>query len=104
MAGSDMPAPETVSEAVRMLAARGFLDELRFDRRGLTCAKCGTVHEPGRVVVRHTFRFEGPTDPADEAIVLAIECPSCGHRGVVVSAYGPAADPELFEALTRLVG
>lgn len=97
-----MPAPETVSEAVRTLAELGYSGDLVLSSEGLRCRACGVVHHPDGIVVDHTFRFEGPTDPADEAIVLGIQCPTCGHRGVVVSAYGPAADPELFEVLDRL--
>jgi len=43
------------------------------------------------------YRFEGVSDPGDEAIVLGVRCPSCGGRGVVVSAYGSGApDPALL--------
>jgi hypothetical protein len=34
--------------------------------------------------------------------VLGVECPACGTRGIVVSAYGPQADPELLALLDRL--
>ncbi|MGC1513560.1 MAG: hypothetical protein WA797_11660 [Acidimicrobiales bacterium] len=48
------------------------------------------------------FRFEGDSDPGDEAIVLGIECPACNRRGIIVSAYGPDADPHLLALLDRL--
>ena len=44
------------------------------------------------VVVDRFFRFEGPSDPADEAIVLGVHCSACGARGTIVSAFGPDAD------------
>jgi hypothetical protein len=97
-----MEAPDTVSEAVRLLAELGYTDEIEVSPSGLRCAGCRTVHAPDQVVVNHTFRFEGPSDPADEAIVLGVECPACGHRGIVVSAYGPTADPDVLEVLARL--
>lgn len=90
-------------QAVELLAAAGYTDDLRVEASGVRCGACGLSHQADRVVVTHTFRFEGPTDPADEAIVLGIECPACGHRGIIVSAYGPDADPEVFAALQRLV-
>ena len=52
--------------------------------------------------MRRTFRFEGEADPGDEMIVWGIECPACGVRGVVVSAYGPDASPEFIELLQQL--
>ena len=54
--------------------------------------------------VRHVFRFEGPTDPADEAIVLGVECPRCGYRATVVSAFGPDADQGLVDLVQVLDG
>ena len=52
--------------------------------------------------VTQTYRYEGNTDPRDESVVFGIVCPGCGARGIVVSAYGPDADPEIFDLLTRL--
>ena len=34
------------------------------------------------------------SNPDDEAIVIGVTCPACEAKGVLVSAYGPAADPE----------
>ncbi len=89
---------------MNQLEALGYTDQLTIDRDGVHCHACGTHHQPDRIVVTHTFRYEGPTDPADEAIVLGVECPECGQRGIVVSAYGPEADPALFEVIARLGG
>jgi hypothetical protein len=47
--------------------------------------------------VRFVFRFEGVSDPGDEAIVLGVECPQCGDRGIIVSAFGVDADDQLRE-------
>ena len=99
-----MDAAETVLDAVRELEALGYTDQLHLDASGVRCAACGAEHQPERIVVTHTYRFEGESDPEDEAIVLGIECPACGIRGIVVSAYGPEADPELFDVITRLGG
>ena len=54
-----------------------------------------------RLRVLHAHRFEGPSSPEDEAIVLVIECPTCG-MGVLVSAYGPAATAEEADVLAGL--
>ncbi|HEX5586563.1 MAG TPA: phosphoribosylpyrophosphate synthetase [Acidimicrobiia bacterium] len=97
-----MDAAETVLDAVRILEGLGYTDDLRLEDGGVQCSACGTRHAPERVVITHTYRFEGVSDPADEAIVLGVECPACGTRGVIVSAYGPEADPALFELLQRL--
>jgi hypothetical protein len=97
-----MDAPQTVTEAVRALEALGYTDDLLVEVDGIRCTACGAHHQPEALTITHTFRFEGPSDPGDEAIVFGISCPACNINAVVVSAYGPDADPELFAVLARL--
>jgi hypothetical protein len=100
----DRPAPPTtVTEAVAQLEADGYGEDLRWGEGGrLACHSCGASHATDIVEVDRVLRFEGPSDPADEAIVLALRCPACGARGALVSAFGPDADPELAEAFAYL--
>lgn len=99
-----MESAETVTEAIGLLEADGYRTDFSFTDGTVHCRACGAAHEPARLVVRHTFRFEGDTDPGDEAIVLGVECPACGMRGVVVSAFGPDASPEFTELVRHLDG
>lgn len=99
---AEQGSPSTVTEAVERLAAEGYGDDLRLDGGEVSCSSCGTSHPNDLVEVDRVFRFEGPSDPADEAIVLGLRCPACGTRGSLVSAFGPDADPELAQAFTYL--
>jgi len=45
------------------------------------------------------YRFEGPSDPDEEAVVYALRCPRCGAQGALVSTYGAGADPALADHL-----
>ena len=92
-----MDAPETVTEAMALLEAEGYTSDFR-----VASTDDRSVHATGTLVVHRTFRFEGDSDPGDEAVVLGVECPSCGTKGIVVSAYGPDADPDLLALLDRL--
>ena len=97
-----MLAPDTVTEAVNYLLAEGYSDEFHLDPDGVRCAAVEGVIHVGSIVVDHTFRFEGPSDPADEAIVLGVRYPALGIKGVLVSAFGPDAPPDCLETLTAL--
>jgi len=97
-----METAGSVTEAIALLEADGYRTDFSFSDGTVHCGACGLSHEPTHLVVRHTFRFEGDTDPGDEAIVLGIECPACGMRGTVVSAYGPDASPEFMALLDHL--
>ncbi len=94
--------PDTVTEAVALLQADGYSADVSLDGIAATCGACSATSGLDGLVVDHTYRFEGPSDPADEAIVLGVRCPSCGTKGIVVSAFGPEADPEQTELHTRL--
>lgn len=99
-----MDAPDTVSEAVALLTDLGYDVDLKLCPEGLLDATTGNAHPLATAVVDHEFRFEGPSDPGDEAIVLGVTCTEWGRKGVVVSAYGPDADPDeaaLLVALTK---
>lgn len=90
----------TVSEAIEQLRRDGYLADAYFDDGRVACGTCRTHHAPSAFVVRVVYRFEGASDPDDEAIVLGVECPSCATRAVITSAYGPQADPAIVDLLS----
>ncbi len=93
-----------MTEAIALLETDGYRGDFSFADGTVQCHGCGLPHQPTQLIVRHTFRFEGDTDPGDEAIVLGVECPVCGIRGIVVSAFGPDASPEFIALLNHLDG
>ena len=97
-----MAAPDTVTEAVAFLTDEGYVDDLRLSREGIVSRGRDVPHPAHTAIVDHTFRFEGPSDPADEAIVLGVRCPEWDSKGVIVSAYGPDMEPDEAELLMEL--
>jgi hypothetical protein len=96
-------APDTVTEAMAFLRDAGYKDEIRLVAGGLECDVVDGVYDASKAVVDHTFRFEGPSDPGDEAIVLGISLPDWGVKGVLMSAYGASVDPDQADVLRALV-
>jgi hypothetical protein len=97
---SDEPA--TVLDAVQLLEAEGFSASLSLTADGLKCGDCTQVEAVERAEVLRVYRFEGPSDPDEEAVVYGIRCPSCDQLGTLVSSFGPSADPELTDRLVML--
>jgi DNA-directed RNA polymerase subunit RPC12/RpoP len=76
-------------EVLADLAAKGYTYSFSLEN-GLRCAACSA-----QPTIDSIWRFEGESDPDDESIVVALRCPDCGVRGVLVTAYGALlAGPE----------
>jgi len=97
-----MDAPATVTEAVQLLRDNGYVDDVELQGSALACARTDSSCDLASVVVDHTYRFEGDSDPADEAIVLGLRFPASEVRAILVSAFGPDAEPEVAAFFARL--
>ena len=80
---------------------RGYTDSFALAAEGLSGSDA-QLHALESAAVDYRFRFEGESDPGDEAIVLGITCAG-RHRGVLVSGFGPSADPAHVAVLLALV-
>lgn len=96
-------APATVTDAVAALQDDGYTTDFSVAPDGmLRCGQCGTLHDPAEAQVDRIVRFEGDTDPGDEAIVFALTCTDCGLKGTLVSAYGASVSPDEATVITAL--
>lgn len=100
---SDIPALPTLSEAITQLALAGYTADFSSRTHRLHCAACGEEHTAIGAHVEKIYRFEGASDPDDQAIVLGLRCPACSVRGVLVSGYGPSTDPEEIDLILSLI-
>jgi hypothetical protein len=92
---------ETVGETVDRLTRAGYVDQFRATARGLRDGG-GTEHDPEHLVVDEYVRFEGTSDPDDEAIVFALRDPRSELRGTYAVPYGPSMGPADAEMVRRL--
>jgi hypothetical protein len=89
----------TVSEAIQRLRDKGFTEDFNLEENYISC-------KPGRFTaedfdVVEVYRYEGNTDPADEATVYGIASKS-GIKGILVTGYGASADAMSTEILAKL--
>lgn len=83
---------DTLSEGVNGLKQRGYTIDFNIAADKLVCNDIPVSLSPDEFEITEVYRFEGNTDPADEAVLYAIESKH-GHKGVLVNGYGPDSDP-----------
>lgn len=90
---------DTVSAAVNGLQERGYTYDFETDFDCLICKDHRM--SPEEFEISEIYRFEGNTDPADEAIVYGIESKH-GLKGILVNGYGVSADTLSTEMVRKL--
>ena len=86
-----VPFMNSLTTCVNKVVKDGFADIFKVTDRGLfSCAK-ERYYRPEQISVKDFYRFEGQSDPADNAIMYVIETAD-GIRGTLIDAYGPYAD------------
>jgi hypothetical protein len=94
-----MHAYDTVTAAIKGLRDRGYTQDFNLQENCLVCDKA--KFHPEDFEITEVYRFEGDTDPADEAVVYAIEG-NKGEKGVLVGGYGISSDPVTTEMARKL--
>jgi len=95
-------SPRTVTEALESLHREGYTADFQLVDGALRPDGGNSPCPIDEAVVEHFYRFEGPSDPGDQMIVFALLDPNTGVRGSLAAAYGPVADPALYDHLTVL--
>ncbi len=93
---------ETLSHAIERLNERGFRKSFHARADGLVAQGSERVHAPEDLLVEEVVRFEGISDPEDEAVLFALASRDGAVRGTFVSAFGIHADPLAAEMMRRL--
>lgn len=81
----------TLTSCVNKVVKDGFSDSFNVTSRGLYSCSKENYYSPEQIKVINFYRFEGESDPADNAIMYVIETAD-GARGTLIDAYGPYAD------------
>ena len=93
----------TVAEAVNDLVRRGYTFDFRKVKSDHPEWLQDNKHlRPDEFVINELYRFEGPTDPADESLVLAISSAKHNVKGTLVNAFGPYGEPGVSELSAKL--
>ncbi len=101
-----MYAYDTVVEAIQGLKQRGYTIDFNLEPDRLVCHTTRISLGPDDFEITEVYRFEGNSDPADEAAVYSIESAD-GRKGLLVTGFGISAEgigEEMVEKLTYFRG
>ena len=90
---------DTITDAVSGLRQRGYTKDFNLEENCIVCHE--EKFHPEDFEIVEIYRFEGNSDPGDEAVVYAIESKN-GDKGILVSGYGISADEMSSEMVKKL--
>lgn len=96
----------TLSAILAQLQREGYTEDFNLRNQYLAGQRSAILLSPHEFVVDRHYRFEGASDPDDEAVVYAISSPKFNLKGTLVNAYGiysDAASDELVKALQEKI-
>jgi|SRR5450759_1232436 len=83
------------------LTALGFETQFKATEQGLLSLTTRKTFQPGEITMVHFYRFEGESNPDDNAILYAIET-NDGEKGTIVDAYGPYNDSQVTNCMRQV--
>jgi len=89
----------TVTEAIQAFKSQGFNMDFNLEENCLVCN--GTRLNADDFNIVDMYRYEGNSDPGDEAAVYAIESVH-GQKGILVTGYGLSTDSMSTDILQKL--
>ena len=93
---------DTVTAALNALRSQGYTIDFNVAFNTLIQQEGKAKYNPSDFGIRKVFRFEGDTNPDDEAVVYGIESFDGEIKGVMVSAFGTYADAATNDIIMQL--
>jgi hypothetical protein len=92
----------TLSQTINGLKEEGYTRDFNIQQDCLVCQETKTELSPDEFEIDGVFRFEGESNPDDEAVLYAISSTKDGSKGVLVNGYGVSADDASAELVKKL--
>ncbi len=101
---TNSPSDNTTLAAILASYERSGFDSSFSPRTGGTieCVHCDSVLPSSQFTIDSLRRLEGASDPDDMIAVVALSCPKCQAKGLLVLGYGPMASAEDSDILASM--
>lgn len=92
----------TLSEGIDILRKEGYTEDFNLKQNCLECCngEYSIFHDEFKI--DKVYRYEGDSNPDDEAILYAISSDKYKLKGVLVNGYGISSDDVTDEMLAKL--
>jgi hypothetical protein len=92
----------TISQTIDGLKKDGYTLDFNAKSDCIVCQQTQTELSPESFEIDKVYRFEGDSDPGDEAVVYAISSRDHGMKGTLVNGYGVSADEWSADLVKKL--
>ncbi|MDQ0592114.1 hypothetical protein QFZ37_000483 [Chryseobacterium ginsenosidimutans] len=94
----------TLSQVMTRLAQRGIHREFRMNENcEMKLENSEKIYTPTELTIIKTYRFEGPSNPDDNAVLYLVK-DSDGNMGMIIDSYGAESNyPKEFDNYLREV-
>ena len=96
---NSMPYMKSLVTCLNRMIADGYTEDFKVTANGLEALQAGKRYEADEVSVINFFRFEGASDPEDNAILYVLQT-NDGVKGTLIDAYGLYND----QRISRFIG
>lgn len=92
---------KSLTNCLNKMVQEGYSENFTITDKGLASIQYHNYYQPDQIAVVNFFRFEGESDPDDNAILYVIET-NDGVRGTLVDAYGVYTDSKLSQFMKNV--
>ena len=92
----------TLSETINALIGKGYIHDFNIQEDCITCHQTKDSLSPNDFQIDKVYRFEGESNPDDQAILYAISAPNFKLKGTLVNGYGISANLITSKLIDRL--
>ena len=91
---NSMPYMKSLATCLNKMMEEGYTEDFQITDNGLESLHKHSNYRPEQIQIVNFFRFEGQSDPDDNAILYVIETDD-GTKGILIDAYGVYNDPKV---------
>lgn len=91
---NSQPYMKSMATLLNKVFSDGYTEDFKVTDQGLVSIQHEKVYRPEEVNIVNFFRFEGTSNPDDEAVLYVIETTD-GTKGTLTDAYGVYMDAQI---------